>query len=116
MVKHERYSLAPGQSCVVYSQESPLLIGASPFGPKGHFSLRIAGEDKKQFEFEYNHPMLGRTFVDVSSPPGFISYFSHEEHLQDSHSSCVIHLTNRPLSGEYAKEELIHNKIAGQRR
>lgn len=57
VVKHDRYRVAPNQSCVVFAREGDLVLGSSPFGPKGEFGMRFADSLENKFTVTYNHPM-----------------------------------------------------------
>lgn len=47
---------------------------------------------------------MGKTSVEVHSPPGYLHFVSKEQHLQEPHASAVIHLLRRPHTIELEKE------------
>jgi len=97
MVKHDRYITDPKQTCIVFARERDLLVGSSPFGPKGQFGMRFtSGLGKGCFNILYHRPIIGKTTVEVCCPPGYIHFISNDSHLQEPHASVVIHLLKRP--------------------
>jgi len=96
MVKHDRYIVDPGQSCVVYAQENSWGIFPSPVGPKGEFQMRFMEHPSVSFHVRYSHSMVGPHWVQVDCPPGYIYFFSKWGHLQDTSASVVIHF--EPIS------------------
>lgn len=59
---------------------------------------------------------LGKTWVDVKCPAGYIHFVSNEEHLQEPHASIVIHLARRPLTAELRKEQQVKGRLVAEQR